>query len=217
MSTNESGIRRRWPFLLLLLLVIIVLCLVLLVVTGQIPGLGGPSGGRQTEPPDETATFTPIPETDEPTETVTETEKPTETEESGGGACLDSCNPENSNCSGSTSCVKDNLGNFVCWGGTDASGQYCGPTGEDDQSGCACQGTDLYCKNPDGSIASVSYNSAECGGTGLCECRGGDLACPDGTYAQFNPQCTDTSPCTCIYSYAAGGYICAEDGGGCIP
>ncbi len=86
---------------------------------------------------------------------------------------------------------------------------------------CKCKGVDYICKAADGSVTSASYNAVECGGSGTCGCREPNktLACPDGTYADFNPACTgggsgcqltkqacidqgyydvDTSTCTCL-------------------
>ncbi len=96
------------------------------------------------------------------------------------------------------------------------------PTKEDTATattGCACQGVDLIC--PDGKN---SYNAAECGGSGQCQCRDPNQtwACPDGTYAEFNPQCgvggndpcanavCGVAPCQpeCGESYFRGCYEC---------
>ena len=59
-------------------------------------------------------------------------------------------------------------------------------------SGCTCEGVDYICKAANGSVTSASYNAAECGGSGACGCRepNSTLACPDGTFAEFNPTCT---------------------------
>ena len=67
------------------------------------------------------------------------------------------------------------------------------PGGQATPSGnCKCKGVDYICKAADGSVTSASYNAVECGGSGTCGCREPNktLACPDGTYADFNPQCT---------------------------
>jgi len=66
--------------------------------------------------------------------------------------------------------------------------------------GCKCEGVDLVC--PD---KRTSYNAVECGGSGQCDCREPNKtwACPDGTYADFNPQCGvgGGGQCTCICTY----------------
>jgi hypothetical protein len=94
------------------------------------------------------------------------------------------------------------------------------------QSGpaCSCEGVDFICKNADGSTASAQFNVADCGGTGGCECRGQDLYCPDGSYGQFNPQCTGdgSSNCQCVYSdpcqtLSCPGYYDTCTGKACTP
>jgi hypothetical protein len=127
-------------------------------------------------------------------------------------------------------------GNQTDVGGGQPGGQTGGnPTGGQTSSGqtsqdCKCNGVDFMCYNPDGSVASASYNSAQCGGSGICECRGDDkaLACPDGTYAPFNPQCgvgEGGGVCTCVANPACAQYpqgqcpdpenICKETGVSC--
>jgi hypothetical protein len=218
MSTTDnepSADRRRWWYMLLLL-ILVILCLIFLGATGRLPGIGA---GGPTATPTTIVDITEV--TDQPTETETEkpteTEQPTETETEppGTGVCLTPCDPAKPSCDPKLSCVKDNLGKYVCWGGTDSKGKYCGPTATEAGPGCECRGADYICTNADGSIASASYNSTACGGGGQCECRGPDLACPDGTYAQFNPACMATGKCTCVYNYSTGQKYCKETGASC--
>jgi hypothetical protein len=111
-------------------------------------------------------------------------------------------------------------------GDTSAGGQTTG--GSVTAGGCVCQGTDYICTNPDGTVASASFNSGQCGGSAQCECRGTTLACPDGTYAEFNPQCgvgAGGNQCTCVPNAQCQQFpkgqcpypenVCKEDGTGC--
>jgi hypothetical protein len=249
-DSAEIERKKRRQYLLLLLLPIL-LCLTLLLCyrSSQEAASGDPGADPATEAIDLTEL------TDQPTELATETEEPAgittliETDDPQSGVCLTPCDPENALCDDGLSCVGDNLGQFICWGGTDSSGQYCGPTQaqecgcqgpdyvctlpngqtttsqndsqcatstEPAQSACECSGTDYICTDPDGVVESVSYNSAACGGGGGCECRGPDLVCPDGTYAQFNPQCMGEGN-QCALSTAACSTIgCGFDATACL-
>jgi len=156
----------------------------------------------------------------------------------GDGTCNQPCSPTASNCNPGLSCVTEPDGGYVCWGGTDSTGQNCGPnqpsqTQPPASNACVCNNRDYVCTKPDGSTT-VSYNAVECDGSGVCECREPNKtwACPDGTYAEFNPQCgvgggtTPVGPtCTCVKAdpqcnpiSSVCKYVCKEDPGkSCTP
>jgi len=128
----------------------------------------------------------------------------------GDGTCNQPCSPTASNCNPGLSCVTEPDGGYVCWGGTDSTGETCAQQPSQTQppgdGACVCNNRDYVCTKPDGSTT-VSYNAVECDGSGVCECREPNKtwACPDGTYADFNPQCgvgggvTPVGPtCTCV-------------------
>jgi hypothetical protein len=140
--------------------------------------------------------------------------------------CGQVCDPSKPSCDPGLSCLKGITDVYVCWNGTDATGQTCfnvtpqPQPGGSDNPVCACNGPDYICKNADGSIASASYNSAQCGGSGQCGCIPGTftLACPDGTYAENNPQCLPGgSTCSCVCDQKDANGKCIKGHNSCDP
>ncbi len=151
-----------------------------------------------------------------------------------GGGCFQPCNPDTANaCAPGLKCVPSAntaaAAQYVCMGtqcqptGGQTGGQTGGGTETAGQN-CKCEDTDYVCRNPDGSVASASYNTDRCGGANICQCRGTTWVCPDGTYATFNPNCGvgGSSTCTCVQnpnypSSSRDQYICKETGAACKP
>lgn len=129
---------------------------------------------------------TEVPPTNVPTEipevVVTEfTVTPSVTVGESSGKCTDSCQSD-AECAEGFVCLPSG----TCWTqGCDQA--IVSPTAVQPTltvQACTCQGVDLVCSS------GVSYNNSQCGGGGVCECRGQHLYCPDGNVAQFNPICT---------------------------
>jgi PT repeat-containing protein len=217
-SNVANLVRRFWWVAVIIIILLIFLCG--LTQAEQILKLFNPPEPTEavTQPPTDAVTQPPATEraTDEPTDKPTDEPTDQPTDKPGDGACNAPCSPTASNCLAGLSCVPStaNSDKFICWNADICLQGDTTPvvTEGSGGQGCECRGVDLVCAGQP-----TSYNSAQCGGEGKCACRGDDKvwACPDGTYASFNPNCGvggDDNTCTCIYvMYPYYSYRCQEN------